>query len=116
MPKLRDLDAELLWKLEFDEATQSKDSYSWGCPDLAQAQGIMFRCPLPGCGHMVICWFEGRGVPEWITPGPGRWTPSGTSIDDLTFVPGNPPKAVSVLLQGGCNWHGFVRNGEATLS
>lgn len=90
---------------------------------LAEADGVEFLCPVcfhKNCGrvgtHGVICWFVGK-VPDSVAPGPGRWTPEGTGLDDLTFVPGNPAKAISVFLTGeGCKWHGYVRNGEATLS
>jgi hypothetical protein len=61
--------------------------------------------------HFVLCWFKDRGVPDTQDPKPGRWNPSGTGLHDLTFV---PPGAVSVLLTGGCDWHGFVKNGDAT--
>lgn len=85
---------------------------------LAEAQGIEFLCPLCFAQnkgevgtHGVVCWFNGRGVPDTATPGPGRWNPSGHGLDDLTFV---PPGAVSVqLLGGGCKWHGFVAGGRA---
>ncbi len=90
-------------------------------PLLIWADGIRFLCPkcyndpprVPIGTHSVICWFVGH-VPDSETPGPGRWTPSGTTLDNLTFVPGKPPRACSVLLTAGCNWHGFVRNGDAT--
>jgi hypothetical protein len=95
-------------------------SFLTGC-DLTAAQGIIFLCPKcyaansgPVGTHSVICWFRGRGVPDDLDPRPGRWTPAGTGLDDLTFVPGDPPMAVSVLLAAGCGWHGFVRDGEAT--
>ena len=90
---------------------------------LAEADGVMFQCPLCAQGkpveeedgrrfvrgaHSVICWFVGR-VPDEATPKPGRWNPQGTGLHDLTFV---GPGAASVLLTSGCNWHGFVKNGE----
>jgi len=86
--------------------------------DLADAQGVLFLCPKCFAAnggaagtHSVICWFKDRGVPDDMSPKPGRWTPSGTGIDDLTFV---GPGAASVQLTGpGCGWHGFVRNGSA---
>ncbi len=58
-----------------------------------------------------------KDKPDDLDP-KGRWTPSGTGLDDLTFVPGNPARAVSVLLTNpdGCGWHGYIRDGEATLS
>lgn len=82
---------------------------------LAEAHGVSFNCPK--CAntdhrHGVICWFVGK-VPDSASPGPGRWTPAGSGLADLTFVPGTPARAVSVLLSGACNWHGFVRNGDA---
>lgn len=83
----------------------------------AEAHGIRFLCPKcyaenggPAGVHQVVCWFEGK-VPDDALPKPGRWNPTGTGLDDLSFVPGR--KTESVLLLGGCNWHGFVRNGEA---
>ena len=85
---------------------------------LAEATGVYMLCPK--CftfnggdvgTHRVLCWFRGRGVPDELQPGPGRWTPSGSCLDDLTFIPGAPPIAHSVLLTGGCGWHGYVRNG-----
>lgn len=85
---------------------------------LAEATGLHMLCPKcftfnagPVGTHAVLCWFRGRGVPDEMDPKPGRWTPSGSSLDDLTFVPGDPPISVSVLLTGGCGWHGHVRNG-----
>lgn len=81
---------------------------------LSEADGIEFLCPLcfekngGAVGtHIVICWFVGK-VRDDVSPKPGRWTPQGTGIDDLRFIPGDPPRAVSVLLTAGCNWHGFV--------
>lgn len=81
------------------------------------ADGIWFLCPKcfaenngPRGTHMVGCYFVGR-VPDWLDPSPGRWNPSGKSYDDLTFVPSG---AISVALTGGCMWHGFVANGDAT--
>lgn len=110
--KLRDLEAEFLKII-------SPNTYR-RCVDLQIAQGILFLCPKcfaknnGSVGtHGVICWFAGRGVPDEMAPGPGRWTPEGTSIDDLTFVPGNPPRSVSVKLNSGCGWHGFVKIGDA---
>ena len=105
--RLRELEAKFLVR-DSDKSIRFVDS-------IEEAQGIMFLCPK--CfhndrgAHQVICWFRGK-VPDDVTPGPGRWNPSGTGLDDLTFV---PPGAVSVWLsgEGGCGWHGFVVNGEA---
>lgn len=83
---------------------------------ILDADGVFFLCPKcfaanagPIGTHAVICWFSGH-VPDWIEPGPGRWNPAGTGIENLTFV---EPGAVSVALRGGCEWHGFVRDGGA---
>lgn len=83
------------------------------------AHGIRFLCPkcmlannMDSRGvHGVICWFEGR-VPDSAKPGPGRWNPTGTGFDDLSFVPGK--KSQSIQLEGGCAWHGYITNGLVT--
>ena len=69
------------------------------------AQGVFFRCPACTDGHGIIAWFRDRGVPDEELPGPGRWAPVGTGIDDLTLMP-----SINVK---GC-WHGFVKDGEIT--
>jgi hypothetical protein len=86
---------------------------------LAEADGVMFLCPKcyaenggPVGTHSVICWFAGR-VPDGVDPKPGRWTPTGTGLHDLTFVP-SAGRSCSVLLLGGCGWHGFVANGDVS--
>lgn len=118
--RLRDLDGEFMKWID-DRSYRRVET-------LAEADGVMFQCPLcaQSCeaaeeggrrfvrgAHYVLCWFVGK-VPDHATPAPGRWNPSGTSLDDLAFV---GPGAASVLLTGpGCGWHGFIRNGEATLN
>jgi hypothetical protein len=86
-------------------------------PTLADANCIWFLCPKcfaknkGSVGtHWICCWFRGRGVGDDWLPKPGRWTPSGTGLDDLTFVP--PPDSTSVLLTSGCGAHFHIRNGE----
>jgi len=87
---------------------------------MAEAQGLLFLCPLcfakngGAVGtHGIICWSRSRGVPDSQDPKPGRWTFEGTGFEDLT-VNGDPPgNARSILLLGGCGWHGFITNGEA---
>jgi hypothetical protein len=107
---MRDLEAELLWQ-------ESKAGHRTDAPSLAKATGVMFLCPKcyqsngGAVGtHRVICWFTGVSLD--IDPRPGRWNPGGTGVDDLTFV---GPGSASVLLTSGCRWHGFVRDGKATL-
>jgi hypothetical protein len=86
---------------------------------LADADGVWFLCPLCYAAnngsigtHGVICWFVDK-VPDSVPPKPGRWTPTGTSLHDLTFVP-SAGRSHSVLLTAGCAWHGFVVNGDAS--
>lgn len=111
--RLRDLDATFLKVLPPDG-----EGHRWFQTGVAlsEADGVQFLCPKCFAAnggkvgtHSVICWFAGR-VDGELDPKPGRWNPSGTGLDDLTFV---PPGAVSVQLIGGCNWHGFVSNGSA---
>lgn len=112
MPTLRELDAWLLKVESLDPQRHLR------VDTLAEADGVMFLCPkcyAENNGrvgtHSVICWFVGK-VPDELFPKPGRWTPQGTGLDDLTFVPGSG-RSHSVLLTSGCNWHGFVANGKA---
>jgi len=111
--RLRDLDARLVRY----ERVGDEEHYVH-VDTVAEADGLLFICP--GCvktlgtkvgAHSVLCWFVGK-VPDDLDPKPGRWVPSGTTIDDLSFV---GPGAASVLLQGApCGWHGFVRDGDAS--
>jgi hypothetical protein len=39
----------------------------------------------------------------------------GTGYDDLTLNGDPPGSARSVLLTGGCNWHGFITDGEVII-
>lgn len=84
---------------------------------LAEAQGVMFLCPKcfatnggPVGTHSLLVWFRDRGVPPDMSPGPGRWVASGSGYADLTLSP-------SINLEtpdgSGCQWHGFITNGEA---
>lgn len=89
--------------------------------EAADADGVWFLCPKcyhANAGsvgtHHVMCWFEGR-VPDNANPGPGRWTPNGRPLEDLSFVPGKTIHATSVQLTGGCGWHGHISKGCATV-
>jgi hypothetical protein len=81
-------------------------------------QGLWFTCPchyaqngMSDIGvHKILCWFRNRGVPDSLSPSPGRWTPVGTGIDDLTFDYGVPPVAKSVA----ADCHFFIKNGMAS--
>jgi hypothetical protein len=109
--KLNDLQPEFL-KLVDEHSFRRVET-------LAEADGIKFLCPKcyveepagPVGTHSVICWFEGK-VADHVRPGPGRWNPVGSGFNDLSFVAG--AKSNSVLLTCGCQWHGFVTNGEVT--
>lgn len=89
---------------------------------IADAQGLDMLCPrcfVTNKGaigtHHILCWSRSRGVPDDVTPGPGRWMLEGTSLADLTLN-GDPPGAArSVLLNGpGCGAHFHITNGEVT--
>lgn len=82
---------------------------------LEKADGVLFLCPKcfekngGSIGtHSVICWKP--HIPQDVAPKPGRWTFTGTGLNDLTITP-----SVNLdVVKGGCKWHGFIRNGEAT--
>jgi hypothetical protein len=83
----------------------------------SEAQGIVFLCPLcfaKNSGSVGTHWcsvsFAERGVSSDegthnSEGSPVRWNVSGDSFDNLSTTP-------SILLQGGCNWHGYITNGE----
>jgi hypothetical protein len=121
--RLRDLDASFVG--------EAKEGSFRHLDSVEGAQGIMFQCPKCAQGlevfeehgsrgvrgaHYVLCWFKNpRNAPpvgDEVSPKPGRWTFTGDTIDDITFT---GPGAFSVqLMGGGCNWHGYVANGDAT--
>jgi hypothetical protein len=81
---------------------------------LTEADGLFYLCPKcfaanggPIGTHSVLNWFVGH-VADDVDPKPGRWVPSGSGIDIITFI---GPAAASVLLTSGCKAHYFVRNG-----
>lgn len=102
--RLRDLEATFL-KIE------SPTSYRRTGDQRGDADGVHFLCPLcfqrnggPAGTHAVKVWFEHVG--QDVFPTGGRWTAIGTSLDDLTTKP-------SIQIVGGCNWHGYITNGDA---
>lgn len=116
MTKLTDLEANFLRYVEKEDG-----AYFQKVETLAEAQGIIFLCPKcysenggPVGTHSVICWSRSRGVPEAASPGPGRWALDGSGLEDLALNADPPGSARSVQLNGGCGWHGFVTNGDAT--
>jgi hypothetical protein len=83
---------------------------------LGEAQGILFQCACAQCkakNGMVEVTFADRGVLDRLGTHnkkgePTRWNiASGTDFSNLSLTP-------SILIEGGCNWHGFVTNGEVT--
>ena len=75
--------------------------------------GLFFLCPVcfknnngPVGTHGVICWKP--HIPQTVAPTPGRWSQNGSGFHDLSLVAGSS----SVLLQGGCNAHFWITNGE----
>lgn len=103
--RLIDLEAE--WVADYDPVDRSHRRDE--ALTISTAQGVMFECPL--CGrHSILAWFRDRDVPDDAEPGPGRWTPTGTSLADLTL---NPSINLDVGPDAGCKWHGWVRDGDA---
>lgn len=82
---------------------------------MREAHGIWFLCPKcfaagggPKGTHHVSVYFTGAPVPPEIgTNKDGqtvRWSVTGKRYADLTLAP-------SIQIQGGCDWHGYVRGG-----
>lgn len=83
---------------------------------ISEADGIMFQCPTcflknggPIGVHSIICWRP--KVPQTIPPVPGRWEFQGSGINDLTLVAGSS----SILIQGACNAHFFIKAGAIEM-
>jgi hypothetical protein len=83
--------------------------------DIGEAQSIRFLCPkcISNEHHMVECTIAGRGVDDNCgshnkAGNPVRWSISGKNFSDLSLSP-------SIQIQGVCNWHGHVTNGEVTV-
>lgn len=104
------LEAEFL-RVHWSEGGQVHHATS----KFSEADGIIFRCPkcyakegsLHGV-HSVLTWFRHRAnVTLDVTPGPSRWEAlcHGETFETLTLAP-------SIRLTSGCEWHGFIRNGE----
>lgn len=96
--KLTDLDAQFVRHTGDASFTRELG------PAFVDATGVLFHCPTCKDEHSVLVWFRDRGVPDAMTPGPGRWVVSGTGLDDLTLAPS---------IQIRC-WHGFITHGEVT--
>lgn len=74
-----------------------------------QAQGVLFLCPKcfvrsGAAAHSVVCWFDGRAVPDGEIPEGKRWNVDGSGYGDLTLVE-------HIVLAGGCRWAGKIRRG-----
>lgn len=89
------------------------DTHERWTDEIAGADGILFLCPKcfetnggPVGTHRILCYTP--HVPQTRSPAPGRWNLVGTGYEDLTLEAGSS----SILLTSGCQWHGFIRNGE----
>lgn len=72
--------------------------------------GVMMDCPC-GCESMMYVGFEnpiGGSLPPSLASSPeAKWKRTGDTIETLTLSP-------SIRRVGGCKWHGFIKNGQAT--
>lgn len=78
------------------------------CPKCAHEKGTTVGC------HYIEVTFADRGVlaDQGVTNKKGeyvRWNVSGAGFDNLTITP-------SILIEGGCEWHGFITNGEISTA
>jgi hypothetical protein len=84
---------------------------------LKEADNIWFLCPKcfasnggsKGTHAIRIDFREGQTPDANVMHNkqgqPVRWAVQGTGFDDLTLSP-------SILIEGGCAWHGFIQNGK----
>lgn len=120
--RLRDLDAQFLGRVDAERQSCHRQE-----DRIDGAQGIVFQCPKCAQGkerapyggfvgvHSIRVFFSNPQnapvAPQEYDDNP-RWEMSGTSLDDLTLSPSidlDVPEN-----KGGCGWHGYVRNGDAS--
>jgi hypothetical protein len=119
--RLRDLDGQ------FVHNAHAGGYFIRGGDSVDGAQGVLFQCPSCGVGkphgcdsernyiegdHYILVFFANPHGAEVASPAADanpRWTMSGTTLDDLTLSP-----SVDCTKGGGCSFHGWVTNGEAT--
>ena len=118
--KLTDLDGQLYRVMP--------DHSLFPVSEVATADVLYFQCPMCAIGKVRVRRDDGGGYVEgahYISvpfkahdglpampqsdnhPRP-RWSVNGKTLADVTTNP-------SIQIVGGCNWHGYVRNGEAVL-
>lgn len=112
MPTLRELDAVFI-----DQYDVAQGSFHERGELLAEAQGLLFKCPLAKCSHFIVVWFRDCEVPPEATPKP-RWIAQGSCIDDLTLTPSINLDVPYVDADGvshppSCRWHGSINGGSA---
>lgn len=81
--------------------------------DIKEADGLTLLCPLcyknngnSNIGTHSIMVYQPH-VSQAHAPTGGRWKFVGTGLNDLSLVAGSS----SILLNGGCRAHFFIRNG-----
>lgn len=108
--KLTDLDPQF-----HRYETREGGEYLVKVDTLAEAQGIQFDCPkCQPYPHGIIVTFRDRGTldhqgSQSAHGGPSRWTVAGTGFADLSCQP-----SIDCTKGGGCTFHGYITNGEAT--
>ena len=105
-----ELDGQLL-ALEDDNTFRHVDT-------VAEADGIRFLCPKcfqenngPIGTHSIVIFFSKCPKAQQLM-GHSGWNAAGRDLSDLTFT---GPGAASVLLKTGCKYHGFIKNGTASI-
>jgi hypothetical protein len=107
------------WKTRSEEGVEGEATgpryYLHRVDTMEKADGIWFLCPLcfknngGNVGtHSVSCWRPRVDQSEHLT-GPGRWELVGSNFDNLSLVGATTS---SVQLNGGCNAHFTITNGE----
>lgn len=111
--KLRDLDGRFIRNQRPDGSHQTS-------VEIEGAQGVIFDCPQcteKRAGHadpdevgvhsVAIYFSNPRNAAPSSHPSSNTWEMAGAGLDDLTLNP-------SIALRGPCDWHGWVKNGDAT--
>ena len=75
--------------------------------------GVTMLCPC-GCKNILFVPFanpeDGKPPYDADTPGRPHWTRTGDSLETLSLTPSIQRHKIN---GEGCEWHGYITNGEA---
>jgi len=67
--------------------------------------GLAFECPCGRCDHRVYLTFENPMDGKPFETSAPKWKRTGENFENMTLTP-------SILRRSGCDWHGWLTDGE----